>query len=118
MKTISKILLPIIFAIGLGGCYNYDIYTKCKEKDNLVLRSSRDGRGNLIDIQEKNSEGKTIAHLVALDNVPYSKDSVGDGRIDKITFFYAPEGSVLEKYSIEKINQLYQEVKETGCDCE
>jgi len=117
MKNILKILIPAV-ALSLGGCgENYSNYTKCKEKDNMVLKTWKNGMGNFFRIDEKDYEGKTISYLVARDDFPLSKDNIGDGKIDKITTLKIKEGSALEKYSIELINELFQEVRETGNDC-
>ena len=116
MKNILKILIPAV-ALGLGGCNKWEPYiAKYKDQGDLHMSVTRNGMGYFFGVEEKDSEGKIISKIIALDNDPYSKENIGDGRLDEITLLYVPKGSELEKYSIEELNDLYMEVRETGSE--
>jgi hypothetical protein len=100
-------ILPLVF----NSCDNSERFDKYKEKDGLLMHAWRDGRGNILSIQEKNVFG----YLTAIDYFS-SKDSL-DGRFDQIKFTGVTKGSKLDKYAnLDSLTALFNEVKETGSD--
>lgn len=117
-KLITLLSIPLL-ALTQNSCRNSNNdFSKVKEKDGLVLKAWVDGMGNSIRIEENDSsENIDKPHILARDDFPFTKDSVGDGRIDDIRLYYIPKGHRLEEYAnLDSLNKLYNEVKETGKD--
>lgn len=117
-KLITLLSIPLI-AGTLNSCRDSsNDFAKVKEKDGLVMKAWVNGMGNSIRIEENDlSENIDKPHILATDNFPFSKDSVGDGRIDEINLYFIPKGHRLEEYAnLDSLNKLYNEVKQTGED--
>lgn len=117
-KLITLLSIPLI-ALTLNSCRDSSHnFSKYKVKGDLFVRVWKDEMGNTIKIERKDLLNILDApHILARDNYPFLKDSVGDDRIDKIDLEYTPRGHPLEKYAnLDSLAKLYNEVKETGSD--
>jgi hypothetical protein len=118
-KLITLLSIPLI--AGLSACRDYS-HDFCKyiERDDLIIQSERGIAGNILRIMEKEHINDFHPrYLTAKDNEPITDgEPIGDGRFDEIKLWGIPKGNELEKYAnLDSVTKLYNEVKETGCNC-
>ena len=114
MKTIAKILFPVILAIGLGSCVgpSSENINKYMEKDGLIVKTWVDGMGRHLRIDYKEGESSYERYLHAMDWK--EREGTFDGRFDEVTLRNVPKGDLLEKYvNLDSLNGLYKEVIES-----
>jgi hypothetical protein len=118
-NLIKYLAIPLV-ALGIGGCKlsEYEKSNKCKDKNNLSMEVWENGMGKYFRIDEKDSIGEGTSYIVGLDNFSYSEDGILDGKIDELKLRGVLSGNSLEKLSLDSINKLFKEVKETGCNCD
>jgi len=115
-KTLITLLAIPFFA--LSGCKDDvpDFY-KCKSEGKYIISAFHNGTGNNVTIKPYTSDRSRPYSLHASDNV--LRENKQDGRFDMIELFNVPAGDSIEKYmNLGTINKLFQEVKDTGCDCD
>jgi len=130
-KTLSKLgrILALPLVVGMAGCApdrdNSNDFSKLGTYEGYTVNASMTLEGKKLSIIDANyNEGfwGGSPYLFALDDGGFDSETgektfYPDGRFDNIDFRSIPKGHPLEQYiSLDKLEEIWQHVKETGED--